>query len=541
VTATLDLGRAAFARDKWARAHALLDEADRARPLAAGDLEALATSAHLLGLDDPCEQAWARAFVANEAAGELARAARCAFWLNFALLNRGEPARAAGWLGRGRRLLDADQRDCVEQGYLLLPAALQAITGGDAAAGLARFGQAAKIADRFGDRDLTALARNGQARSLVKLGEADEGMAVLDEVMVEVTAGEVSPVVAGTVYCSVIEACQEILDLARAREWTVALSGWCDRHPDAVPFRGKCLVYRCELRRWGGEWPEAAADAEDACRWLSEPAPRTPLGSAHYERAELHRLTGEVAAADDRYRQASRWGRDPQPGLALLRLAQGRTDVAADSLRRALGEQHEPPARAALLRAQVEVSLAADAPDAARAASGALAALAADLQAPALEAMAASAAGSVALAEGDPAAALGLLRRACGRWDEVGAPYEVARARELIGRSCDLLADGEGAALELRAAGEAFDRLGARPDAERVRARTDPAAAPGGLTAREGEVLALVARGRTNKDIARDLDISQKTVASHIGHILTKLGLPNRSAATAYAHEHDLT
>jgi DNA-binding CsgD family transcriptional regulator len=246
-------------------------------------------------------------------------------------------------------------------------------------------------------------------------------------------------------------------------------------------------------------------------------------------------LRGELAEAEAAYRRASDWGRAPLPGLALLRLAQGRTAAAEATVRRVLDESRDGLIRSTMLGPAVDVLLAAGDVPAAREAADELAAIAAGVDLPAAGAAASGAAGAVLLAEGDPKAALGPLRAAWLGWRELDAPYEAARVRVLLGRACRQLGDEDGAALELDAARATFEQLGARPDLARLDARPG-----GGLTAREVEVLALVARGKTNRAIAEDLVISEKTVARHLSNIFTKLGLSSRAAATAYAYEHDL-
>lgn len=538
----LERGRAASGRRAWGDAFTQLSAADRAAPLAPADLERLAAAAYLIGRDDESTRAWTRAHQLCLDRGDVARAVRCAFWIAFGLLDRGEHARGGGWIARATRLLDERAPDCVERGYLLLLAAQRQLEEGDPAAAHATFGLATDSARRFGDGDLLALARHGQGRALIRRGDAAAGVALLDEVMVAVTGDEVSPIVVGTVYCSVISACQEIFDVRRAQEWTAALTEWCDAQPDLVPFRGQCLVRRAELLRLGGAWRDALAEAARACARLSDPPGQAGLGAAFYQRAELHRLRGAFAEAEDAYREAHRCGRTPQPGLAQLRLSQGRLDDAVAAIRGAVDEARERRARSRLLGPYVEIMISAGELPAARAAAEELAAIAADLDAPFLRAASDEATGAALLAEGDAAGALDLLRRARAGWRTLGAPYEAARVRVLLARASRALGDRDTAELELDTAGQAFRRLGAAPDLAALR---DEAGAggrrgAGRLTTRETEVLRLVATGRTNRSVAAELRISEKTVARHLSNIFTKLGLSSRAGATAYAYEHHL-
>jgi ATP/maltotriose-dependent transcriptional regulator MalT len=533
-------GREAFGRRAWAAALAELSAADREAPLEPEDLERLATAAYLAGNDDASAGAWERAHHELLRRGEVLPAARCAGWLVFVLMTGGEFARAGGWLARARRLVD-DEGDCAEQGHLLVPEAFQHAYAGDWPSAYAIAGQAAAIGDRFADIELVTLARNVQGRALIAQGKTVEGMTLLDEIMVAVMADEVSEIVAGSVYCSVIEACQEVFDLRRAQQWTAALTHWCDSQPDLVPFSGHCLVHRAEIMQLHGAWPDALEAAQQARERLLQ-RPQPAVGAAFYQQAELHRLRGEFAQAEAAYQQASRWGREPQPGLARLRLVQGQVDAAAAAIRRVVDAAQDRVARSRLLPAHVEIMLAAGDIDAARAAADELSEIADDLDAPLLRALAAQAQGAVLLLEGDARAALAALRPAWTAWQELEVPYEAARARVLIGLACRQLGDEDSAEMELDAAHWIFGRLGAGPDVAHAQSLSGKAAATpaSGLTARELEVLRLVATGKTNRVIAADLFVSEKTVARHVSNIFTKLGLSSRAAATAYAYEHDL-
>jgi DNA-binding CsgD family transcriptional regulator len=501
----------------------------------------LATAAYLAGRDEESIELWERAHRELLNAGEPLRAVRCASWLVFVLLNGGQIARSGGWLARARRLLDDCQRDCPELGYVLVPTAVLRAVEGDWSGAHAIASQAAEIGERFGEIDLVTLARNVQGRALIGQRRVVEGMAVFDEAMVAVTADEASPMVAGAVYCSVIEACQRVFDVRRAQEWTAALTHWCDSQPELVPFTGDCLLHRAEIMQLRGAWTDAVEAAERAAERLQRRR-QAAVGAALYQQGELHRLRGAFVQAEEAYTQASRSGREPQPGLAQLRLAQGQVDAAKTAIRRTVDEAHDRVSRSRLLPAFVEIMCAGGDAGAARAAADELSQLADELGAPLLRGLATHARGAVLLGEGDAAGALAALRQAWTTWRELEIPYEAARARVLIGVACRRLGDEEGAAMELDAAQWAFEQLGAARDLARAQELSRSAAADPahGLTSRELEVLRLVATGKTNRTIAADLFLSERTVARHVSNILAKLGLSSRAGATAYAYEHDL-
>jgi DNA-binding NarL/FixJ family response regulator len=542
-TDALERGRAAFTAEAWSEAYAHLAAADRDTPLDPDDLERLGIAAWLIGRGAESLELLERLHQARLAAGETDHAARAAVWLAVRFLFQGEAARSGGWFARAERLVEGAPGDTVERGYLLFPQALRALRADDAATAHRLFSEMAGTGERFGDRELTLYGRLGQGRSLVRLGEVSRGMALLDEVMVGVTAGDVPPVAVGDMYCSVIDACDETFDVRRAQEWTSALVRWSEVQPQASPYRGSCLIRRAEVLLLHGEWSGAAGELERACDCLAGPPVHQSIGAAWYRLAELHRLRGEDEEAEELYRRGSRWGRDPHPGLALLRLAQGRVDVAAAAIRRVIAEARNARMRAADLSACVEIMLAANDPGAARTAAGELTQLAEALGAPLLRAMAAHATGAVLLAEHEPQAALVALREAAVGWQALEVPYQAARTQVLIGVAHRALGDEDTAAIELETVRHTFAALGAVPDVrliEALRRPPDAPAARGSLTAREVEVLQLIATGRTNRAIAERLGISDKTVARHVSNIFTKLGLSSRAAATAYAFQHDL-
>jgi DNA-binding CsgD family transcriptional regulator/tetratricopeptide (TPR) repeat protein len=509
----------------------------------ADEVDRLATAAYLTGRDEQGFLLWERAHRACLDAGDIPGAAGFGVRLAACLGFKGDLARARGWVDRTRHLLDQAQVECVEQGYLDHAAATcRILETGDVAGAHAGFVRAMKTSVRFEDRELATLARIGLGRCLIYLGEVSEGLAQLDEAMVAVESHEISPVAVGDCYCTVLDACRELFDVRRLEAWTASFARWFRSQTGLAVYGGHCSLHRAELLLLRGSWGTALAEAEQAIRGLTEPRNLSALGGAYYVRAELERLLGEFQAADDDYRRAHQHGCEPHPGLALLRLAQGRTDVAEASIRRLEAEAQGAVFRGRMLGAFAEIVLAAGDEVAAGAAADELVAVAQECGSSYLTAMACHARGAVLFAAGEARQALLLLRRAGRLWSDLGTPYEGARTRVLLAQACRALGDRETAELELDAAHGTFLQLGARPDAAEIeRARNPaPARAPGALSAREVEVLIRISRGSTNRAIARDLVISERTVASHISHIFTKLGLTSRAAATAYVYEHRL-
>jgi len=541
-------GRACYERGEWNDAFESLALEDESRPLDLDDLHRLAWSAGLTARDEHMLATQERLYHGYLESGQNLAAARAAFWTGFRLLARGEAARASGWLTRAQRQVELQAQDCVEQGYLLLPAAQRHINCRELEQALRCAERACAIGERFAERDLIAFARNLQGRALLALGRVESGLAMLDESMVAVTSGELSPVVTGIVYCSSIVSCHRVFALERVREWTVALSAWCAAHPQLGMFTGHCLVHRAEVMELAGSWAEAVEEARRAVQRCVRGIERDAAGRAHYLQAEIHRVRGESDLADNAYREARRCGFEPQPGLALLRLAQGDVDAAASASRRMIAATQEQLARTRFLPAHVEIMLAKGDLDEARAASRELDEAAATLNTDVLHAIAAHAAGSVNLAAGHAQAVLDPVRSAFRFWQQLGAPYLAARLRVLLARACAALHDVEGARLELECAFEVFEWLGARPDLAAAEAliaslddlRNGASRKICGLTEREVQVLRLVASGKTNKTIARELSLSEKTVDRHVSNIFAKTDVNSRSAATAFAYEHKL-
>ncbi len=535
--AELVRAREAFERREWVAAYdALASPGD----LAGDDFDRLGTAAFLLARKDDCVMAYQRAFQSHVAAGQPLAAVRSAFFLALQLFTHGEPAIGAGWAARASRLLDEHGGDVVERGYLLVHLMFRHIVNAEWEQALELAVQVGDCGRRFGDADLSALGLSCQGRLILTGGRVNEGLAHLDEAMTAIAAGEVSPIIAGEVYCSMIEGCQEVSDLTRAAEWTSALTNWCDSQPDLVLFTGQCAVHRGQIMRLRGAYAEALDEFSEAIQRYLDAGTPEPAALAMAERANVFRIQGKYAEAEAAYVAAIDHGFDPQPELALLWVAQGREVAAAGAIRRLLTEPGPPLQRMRIIPACVEVLLAVGAVAEAADLVEELGGYVSDVACEAPHALAGLTAGSQLLANGDAAGALPELRGAVLVWTRVSAPYEAARCRLLIGRALRLLGDEESAVAELSRARRTFADLGAAP-AEHLAEQLLDSAAPGGLTSREVEVLRLVAAGKTNPEIAAVLVLSEKTVARHLSNIFKKIDVTSRTAAAAFAFENRLT
>jgi ATP/maltotriose-dependent transcriptional regulator MalT len=522
---------------QWQETFDSLATLDATGALGARELDSLGEAAWWLGRVPECTSARERAVAAYLDAGQPRVAALVALRLFYTSSVRGDEAIATGWLRRASRLLEREAEG-VEHGQLRLAEARVARSQGDQDAELGYAREAIDIGGRFGDPDLVALGQYIEGRLLVKQGSVHDGMAILDDAMLAAVQGELGPMATGQVYCNVIAACQELGDVRRAAEWTDALRSWCVTQPGSV-FPGLCRVHRAEVMHLRGEWSEAELEAQQACGDLLGVMPSF-AAEAFYEVGEVRRRAGELGEAEAAFRRASDLGREPQPGLALVRLAQGKADAASAALRSVLAHENAPLQRAKVLPAQVEISIVGNDLDTAAAAADELEQIAQGYASPALAAASVGARGSLELAQGEAQVALQSLRRAWKLWEELDCPFEAAEARRTLGRACRALGDEEGAELAIGGAQAVFEQLGATVELKRTSELLGTRGQPGGLTAREIEVLRLVAAGKSNKEIAEDLHLSVKTVSRHLENIYFKLGVSSRMAATALAYRDGL-
>ncbi|MGJ3188960.1 LuxR C-terminal-related transcriptional regulator [Paenarthrobacter sp. FR1] len=536
---TLDLGRSAFSEHRWSDALDCLARADAEGGLPPQDIELVASVAMLLGKESEGVAYLTRAHDEYVTVGDIPGAARCAAWLVLYLMNLGEPARGSGWLSRAKHLVEGLAEPTEAEGYLLIPSALGALYGGNPETSNELFSRALGMGQRFHDRDLTALGQLGVGTARISLGFPDEGLEFLDEVMVSVTAGEVSPIPSGIIYCAVIGSCRLTLDVQRAHEWTAALARWCGQQPDMVMFSGQCQSHRAELFMLHGAYDDALIALRIAQERSRHGDPEATWG-AWYLQGEVFRLTGRFDEAASAYTKAGQTGFEALPGLALMLVRQHKEPQAQAMVRRAMSGA-DPANRRRLLPAVVEVELAAGDLQAARAAADEFGAPVRDTGRPLEQALAAQGDSSVLLVEGNAGAALAAARKAWRLWYSLEAPYGAAGCRVLAGRACAMLGDQDSAAMEFEAAKAEFADLGATPAVAEVlelTGETGKDISP--LTGRELEVLRLIADGHSNRTIARELYLSEKTIARHVSNILSKLAVPSRAAATSYAFQHGL-
>ncbi|MEQ9040333.1 MAG: LuxR C-terminal-related transcriptional regulator [Silicimonas sp.] len=529
--------REAYARGDWADATDLFLSAGAKSDLEIEDVEALVWAAAVAARDRVMLEALEHVYNHHAAADDPEQCARAAFWCGLRYMMIGDVSLGSGWLQRAAKCADQTAPDCVQRGYLILPQVFMLRGKGDYDAAAEAADKAMAFGERCGDPDLIALAGALKGGLLFRIGRIEEGYVPFDEAMLLAAGEQLSPVVTGVVYCEIVASCCRVQEMVRAREWTAVLNDWCKRNPQAKAFTGVCQVHRAEVLQVEGNWTEAFAEAARAGQGLKGTTEQTAMANAAYRRAEIFRLRGDFERAEEEYRLAGEIAIDPQPGLALLRLARGRKDDAAGMIRRALDTAPDMPRKTALLPAGIEICIACDDLDAAGALCDELARISGTYGTEVLARVTDQARGGLALARGDWAEAIEAQSRARQYWSAFGAPYLEARLRVGIARGCAELGDAESAGIELDRAEELFKDLGAEPDLSWLRAvrSRQRASGPGVLTAREREVLTLLSEGDTNREIARRLDLSPKTVNRHVENIFDKLGVSSRAAAVATA------
>jgi len=539
---SLTKGQDAYRNQQWAEAYALFSAAEQESALEPEVLFKMGVAAYLTGKDSESTHIWSQAHAEFLNTEQNNRAVYCAFWLGMTLTSRGEEVRGSGWFSRARRILEDIQQECPEHGFLYLPEGLQNLGEDNGERAYALFKQALRIGKQFGNAELMILGRLGCGQALISQGKISEGTALLDEVMVSVEAEEVLPIAVGIVYCAVITTCHLTYDYQRAREWTSVLSHWCESQPEMVPFRGECLVRRAEVLQWRGEWSLAMDEIGHACDILSDPFRQSAAGLAYYRKGELHRIRGEVSAAESAYQQARNLGEKPQPGLALLWLAQEKIEAAKKAIQLSIDARQDNTGRAKLLPAYIEIMLAAGAIEQAQSAAGNLLDISETIEAPYLRAIAAGEKGAVLVARKSSEEALSWLEKSSQILKSLDMPYETARIRILTGLAHRQLGDNATAELEFESAKWILKRIGAPFKLPNIAppGRSPSSGEARGLSQRELQILQLVATGKTNKTIASQLYISERTVDRHVSNILLKLDVASRTEATTFAYKHNL-
>ena len=541
----LDRARAAYRAYQWDDAYHQFRAAAADEPLEATDVASLADAAWWLGRTDESLELSEQVYRHHLHGSHVPQAARLAVEVGFLWLLRGEVTLGSGWIGRATRLLEGEPESAAD-GYMAFLQVQEHLGAGRHEEAIETSRWMRGLADRHDDPTLCAVGLVLEGVAEIRRGRVEVGLRVIDEAMLPVHAGEVSPNWAGNLYCHVMDLCFEMMDLRRARAWTDATERWCDQHSNAAMFVGICRVHRAQLLHVEGDWEAAERHAARTCEELADMNVGV-VAEGHYRIAESHRVRAEHERAEVAYRRSHELGRDPQPGLALLRLAQGNRAAASASLRSALSAIDNDLHRVPLLAAQVDVAAACDDPIVATESAAELAAIADTFQSVGLVASAQYAEGVARLALDEPTIAVAPLRHAWRCWNELNAPYDAARTRARLAEALEASGDAETAELELTTSRKVFAQLGA---AEELRALDhrfgssghigDTGDSPGGLSAREIEVLRCVCAGRTNRQIATELMISEKTVARHLSNIFVKLDVASRTEAAAFAFTHGL-
>lgn len=529
----LEKARDALAAHNWALAFDLLSEAREISGLAAEDLDALAEAAWWTGRIDICIEALERVYQEFVGSGETDRAVMAAIYLSYHHANKGDFAIGNGWQSRATRLAQQIPHSPAAA-YLATAECGIAYNSGDLEGCLAKAKAVAKAGEDHGDPTLLAWGLHWRGLAMIKLGYLDEGWSLLDEAMLGVSSGQMQPIWAGFLHCGMVLICEQLGDPRRGWQWVEVTERWLHGLPSASVYPGICRMYKARLIQERGDWAEAEIEARRVCAELTD-LHVASAARAYYEIGEINRKRGDLESAEESFKKAHHMGFDPQPGLARLRLAQGRVDTAMLQIVRALDEAPDRLERAKLLPHHVEIAIAAGDLEGATAAVNELQGIADDYQTPRLMACALSARGALLLAQADPSGALTTSRRAVRLWMDIDCPYQVALERLQIAEVYRLLDEDDAAIMELDAAREVFESLGASHEAHRAAELLGEAGHPGDLSDREVGVLRLVAAGKSNKQIAAELFISERTVARHLSNIFVKLDVPSRAGAAAFA------
>ncbi len=461
-------GRKAFSAQEWERAYELLRSADAEEPLPAADLERISEAACWTRRYDEMLTLLERAEAGYEREGDRRGAARMALTLTREHYQRNHDAVMGGWLARAANLLEG-LPDCHETGLLLwMKVRGLLLVANDVPAALDRARELVELARRLGDPDLEALGLLDQGHALITAGRVREGSPLLDQATALAMSDATELATAGTVYCATIVACRNIGDWQRASEWTSESLRWCDRH-SVSGFPGLCRLHRAEIIRMRGALADAERHAQDACDELLAWAPRW-AGWAYHELGEVRRRRGDLSAARMAFGRALDVGFDPQPGLALLHLDEGDPAAALAAINRRMADRDAftQESRALLLPAQVTIAIAAGELDLARAAAAELDEVATQCDATAILASASVARGAVAVAEGHPRDAIAPLREGWRAWCDLGARFDAAQTRGLLGQAYAGIGDQAAARLELEGAEATFAELGAPVEEQRV-------------------------------------------------------------------------